>query len=175
MSEEPWRRTGGLVPDIRFSLLDGGTWSSRDPVEGKFKLLTIYRGKWCGQCKKQLTALDALVPDFNRLGVSVVAVSADTQERASEFSQSLSLKNLSVGYEFPMEAARQFGTFVSAQAKPVEMPLFSEPASFLIGRNYKIFAAWIASCAYARTPPEGMLEYVEFIGDNTNKVPRGSS
>lgn len=175
VSDENWRRTGELTPDFSFGLLGGGTWSSRSLPGGRFTLLTVYRGKWCGQCRKQLSALDALVDEFAERDVAVVAVSADTEERAAEFVNSLDLSRLAVGYEMPLDAARQLGVFVSARAKPVEMPLFCEPASFLIGTDQRVFSAWIASCAYARTEPRGILEYVDFIGERTDRTPRGSA
>ena len=105
----------------------------------------------------------------------MLAVSADTRERALEFYEKLDLQHLQVGYEIPVGKARELGVFVSSKAKEEEMPLFCEPAHFLIGTNHKVFAAWISSCAFARSTPQGILDYVDFIGDKVNKVPRGSA
>lgn len=175
MTDTSWRQTGAEVPEFDLSLLDGGSWSSLEPIEGRFRLLNIYRGKWCGQCKKHLKTLDKLMPAFRNVGVEIIAASADTRERAAEFADMLEIENLSIGFEFPMEAARELGVFVSARAKDEEMPLFFEPAHFLIGANHRVFAAWISSCAFARTSPQGILDYVEFIGERTDRVPRGSA
>lgn len=172
---ETWRRTGDAIPDFEVNLLGGGVWRSQELVAGRFTLLNIYRGKWCHQCARHLKELDLLVPDFANHDVAVVAVSADTQERAIEFYEKLALQNLRVGYEMPIDKARELGVFVSSKAKEEEMPLFCEPAHFLIGTNHKVFAAWISSCAFARANPQGILEYVDFIGDKVNKVPRGSA
>ena len=163
------------MPDLEFPLLNGRSWRSRDPIGGRFALLNIYRGKWCHQCKKHLVELDGLVKSFAERGVSVVAVSADTRERAEDFVRELQLSQLSVGYGMPISIARELGVFISAQAKEEEMPLFCEPAHFLIGADHKIFAAWISSCAFARTSPQGILDYVDFIGEKSNKTPRGSA
>lgn len=170
-----WRRTGETIPEFGFELLDGGSWHSRADVEGRFRLLSIYRGKWCGHCEKHLRELDRLIPEFTQRGVSVTAVSADTRERANEFADKLELRNLQVGFEIPMESARSLGVFISAKAKEVEMARFCEPAHFLIGGDLKVFAAWISSCAFARTPPGGILDYIDFIGDDLNRRPRGSA
>ena len=172
---DEWRRTGGEIPEIEFKLLNGETWRSRDEVAGRFTLLNIYRGKWCHQCVRHLTELDALVHAFDERQVSVVAVSADTRERAEEFSERLDIRHLRIGYEMPLDKARELGVFISSQAKEEEMPLFCEPAHFLIGANRRIFAAWISSCAFARTSPQGILDYVDFIGNKVNKTPRGSA
>jgi len=172
---ETWRRTGDEIPDFEVNLLAGGVWRSRELVAGRFTLLNIYRGKWCHQCARHLKELDLLVPEFASREVAVVAVSADTRQRALEFYEKLGLQNLRVGYEITIDKARQLGVFVSSKAKEEEMPLFYEPAHFLIGTNHKVFAAWISSCAFARANPQGILEYVDFIGDKVNKVPRGSA
>ncbi|EED32866.1 alkyl hydroperoxide reductase/ Thiol specific antioxidant/ Mal allergen [gamma proteobacterium NOR5-3] len=172
---ETWRRTGASIPDFEFNLLNGETWGSLDAIDGRFTLLNIYRGKWCHQCTRHLQQLDELIPAFAEREVSVVAVSADTRQRAEEFSETLAIRNLRVGYEMPLEKARELGVFVSAQAKEEEMPLFCEPAHFLIRSDHTIFAAWISSCAFARTSPQGILDYVDFIGEKVNKVPRGSA
>lgn len=170
-----WRQTGLEVPDFEVKLLNGESWRSRSNDTEKFTLLNVYRGKWCGQCKKHLSALDKLAPDFASRGVSIVAASADTRERAAAFADSLAIEHLQIGYEFPLAVARELGVFISAQAKAEEMPLFCEPAHFLIGTNHRVFAAWISSCAFARTSPQGILEYVDFIGERTDRTPRGSA
>lgn len=170
-----WRRTGSEIPDFEFHLLNGDTWWSHEVVQGRFTLLNVYRGKWCHQCTRHLKELDALIPEFASRQVSVVAVSADTKERAQEFSDKLGIQHLRVGYEMPLDKARELGVFISSAAKDEEMPLFCEPAHFLIGANHKIFAAWISSCAFARTAPQGILDYVDFIGEKVDKKPRGSA
>ena len=168
-------RTGTLVPDFEFKLLNGENWCSREQGEGQFTLLTIYRGMWCSHCKKQLQELDSLVDEFARRGVNVVAVSADTQERAQHVVDDYQLEKLTLGYEIPIESARELGVFVSRRVKDIEMPLFCEPASLLIDKNAKLFSAWIASCAFARTDPSGILAYVDFISQHGDRPPRGSA
>jgi peroxiredoxin len=172
---ETWRRTGGEIPEFEFTLLNGERWRSHEPVAGRFALLNVYRGKWCHQCTRHLKELDALISAFAEREVSVVAASADTRERATEFSETLGIRHLRIGYDIPLDKARELGVFISSQAKEEEMPLFCEPAHFLIGANHRIFAAWISSCAFARTTPQGILDYVDFIGDKVNKTPRGSA
>ena len=169
------RRTGENIPALEFSLLKGGRWSGKTVPEKDFTLLTVYRGMWCPHCKHQLSELDRLYDEFESRAVSVVAVSADTQSRAASMVEELGLKNLRVGYEIPIESARQLGLFVSKGIKEVEMPLFCEPGSFLIDSQARVFAAWIASNAFARTEPESMLAYIDFIKEKKHRAPRGSA
>ncbi|MGI9321967.1 MAG: redoxin domain-containing protein [Pseudomonadales bacterium] len=169
------RKTGEPVPDFNIRLLNGGSWSSRAPAADKFTLLTIYRGMWCPHCKQQLQELDGLVDDFKQRGVSIVAASADTEDRAGQMAADYGLKNLVLGCEVPIDSARAMGVFISKRVKDIEMPLFCEPASLLIDKNANLFAAWIASCAFARTPPAGILTYVDFLADHSDRPPRGSA
>lgn len=169
------RRTGVLVPDFEISLLSGGDWSSRGTVDSRFTLLTIYRGMWCPHCKKQLQELDALVDDFRERSVSIVAASADTETRARQMAADLGIVQLNMGYDVPLEPMREMGAFISSRVKDIEMPLFCEPASFLIDQNAKLFAAWVASCAFARTSPADVLDYVDFLAGHSDRPPRGSA
>lgn len=170
-----YRRTGSPVPPLTFDLLSGGHWSSQGKLDGTFTLLTIYRGMWCGHCKHQLSEFNRLQQAFKKRDVDVVAVSADTKERAQSTVKELSLSSLKIGFELPIEAARGFGVFVSKQVKAVEMPLFCEPASFLIKNDGTLFSAWIASNAFARTEPKDILDYIDFVSEKSDRPPRGSA
>ena len=169
------RKTGEDIPDFDIALLGGGSWHSREKPRGRYTLLTVYRGKWCPHCKLQLSELDRLHEDFAARGVQVLAASADTCQRAESMSAELGLKNLLLGYEIPISAARDLGLFISSQVKDEEMPLFCEPGTFLIDGQSKIFAAWIASNAFARTSPADVLAYVDFLADKQGRPPRGSA
>ena len=169
------RKTGDRVPALSFNLLDGGVFNSHDSIHTRFTLLTVYRGMWCPHCHKQLTALSELSEKFKAKGVNIVVVSADTQERSLATVNKLALTGLSVGYDIPIESAREFGLFISSKAKDIEMPLFCEPGSFLINSDNKLAAAWLASTAFARTDPNDILSYVDFLNQHSNRVPRGSA
>ena len=168
-------KTGTPVPDFQVGLLNGGDWSSREPAAGQFVLLTIYRGMWCSHCKQQLQELNSLVDDFRKRNVSIVAASADTEERVRQMAADYGLDQLTLGYEVPIEPMREMGAFVSSRVKDIEMPIFCEPASFLIDQKANLFAAWIASCAFARTPPVGILAYIDFLSSHSDRPPRGSA
>jgi len=169
------RKTGEKIPEFEVNLLSGNSWNSHQPSGGWLTLLTVYRGMWCRHCKRQLQELERLHGDFLERGVTLVAVSADTEERASSMLQDYGLKNLNVGYEMPIGQARALGLFISRREKEIEMPLFCEPGSFLIDNDARIYAAWIASNAFARTDPADMLAYIDFLNDHPDRAPRGSA
>lgn len=168
-------RTGELLPEFTVQLLNGAMWRSQDQPAGTMSLLTIYRGMWCGQCKKQLQALERLHDEFASRGVDVVAVSADTKTRARSMANDYALHKLNIGFDVSIASARAMGVFISKQEKTIEMPLFCEPATFLINKETKLQAAWIASSAFARVVPDDILAYVDFLAQHSDRAPRGSS
>ena len=168
-------RTGELLPEFTVQLLNGAMWRSQDQPAGTMSLLTIYRGMWCGQCKKQLQALERLNDEFASRGVDVVAVSADTKTRARSMANDYALHKLNIGFDVSIASARAMGVFISKQEKTIEMPLFCEPATFLINKETKLQAAWIASSAFARVVPDDILAYVDFLAQHSDRAPRGSS
>jgi peroxiredoxin len=168
------RRTGVKFPLVEFKLLNGGTWSSFNQLTESYALLTVYRGMWCNHCKKQLSELNQLTSDFAKRGVELVTVSMDTIERASSTQSELVLDKLNIGYGLPLEQARTLGLFLSSQQKEIEMPVFSEPGTFLIKQDQTLCAAWIASNAFARIKPADVLDYIDFLQQTSNTLPRGS-
>lgn len=168
-------KTGQPLPDFTVDLLQGGSWQSKDQPSEQMILLVVYRGMWCGHCKHQLQSLERLYEQFAERGVEIVAVSADTENRAREMAVDYGLSKLSVGYQMPISSAREMGVFISKQEKEIEMPLFCEPASFLINKEGNIQAAWIASNAFARTSADAMLAYVDFLAQHSGRAPRGSA
>ena len=168
-------KTGELLPEFKISLLNGGSWSSSTQPLGSMLLLTVYRGMWCGHCKTQLQSLERLQNEFAARGVDILAVSADTEARASAMAKDYGLFRLAIGYEMPIDRARAMGVFISKREKDIEMPLFCEPATFLINNQSKVQAAWIASTAFARVLPDDILSYVDFLAKHSDRDPRGSS
>ena len=168
-------RTGERLPEFSVQLLNGTTWCSQDQPAGSMSLLTIYRGMWCGHCKKQLQGLERLHDEFVSRGVDLLAVSADTETRARSMANDYDLHKLAIGFDMSIASARALGVFISKQEKAVEMPLFCEPATFLINKERKLQAAWIASSAFARVVPDDILAYVDFLAQHNDRAPRGSS
>jgi len=169
------RKTGETIPDFSFLTLSGKVWESRPTAPPDFRLLVIYRGMWCLKCKMQLQSLNALYDKFDAAGAHAIAVSADTRERTLRTQTNYSLDKLDLGCEMPFGIARELGVFISKGIHEQEMPLFCEPASFLINSDNQIQAAWIASNAFARTSMGDVLSYIDFLRAHPDRGPRGSA
>ena len=169
------RATGQVIPDFTIATLKGDLWHSHAPIGSAYRLLVLYRGMWCPHCKAQLTKLESLYESFVAAGVLPIAASADTSDRANATRLELGLEKVELGYEVLIETARNMGAYISFGINDREMPLFCEPASFLISPENRIQAAWIASNAFARTRMQGILDYLDFIKAHPDRAPRGSA
>ena len=120
------------VPSLSVPLVGGGTWSLADQTPENFTMVVFYRGLHCPICGKYLKDLDDKLGEFAKRGVNVVVLSSDTQERAEQAKEKWKLENIDLGYGLSLEAAREWGLYISTSngvtSSGVEEPaLFSEP------------------------------------------------
>ncbi|MDL2404054.1 peroxiredoxin family protein, partial [Rhizobium mayense] len=85
----------------------------------------------CPVCLKYLRELESLIPEYERRGTKVIAISSDVQARAQEMARKVGT-NLRFGYSLPLTVARQWGLYISSSRgkssiNVEEPPLFSEP------------------------------------------------
>ena len=102
------------VPALGFPLVNGEQFVLGAQAADKFDLVVFYRGLHCPICAKYLIELEALVPEFNKRGVQVVAVSSDDAERAAAMAEKIKANHLRVGYGLSLASARQWGLYISA-------------------------------------------------------------
>lgn len=169
------RATGQVIPDFSIATLKGDLWHSRAPLDCAYRLLVLYRGMWCPHCKAQLTELETLCESCVAAGVQPIAASADTSDRTNATRLELGLEKVELGYEMPIETARDLGVFISFGINNREMPLFCEPASFLISSKNRIQAAWVASNALARAHAGSSELRRIHKGAPPGRAPRGSA
>ena len=172
---------GDTMPAIDARLVGGGRWALAREKAEKLALLAFYRGIFCPVCRTWLADLDRLVPEFEKRGVTVIALTCDKKEGAEKAVQDWGLKNLRVGYKLDVEDARRAGLYISegrglnlvTNAK--EPMLFAEPALLLVRPEGELYAAWIQSTPYARPHLAEILTAVDnFVARNLPE-PRGSA
>lgn len=170
-------KPGGKFPITQAQLLVGGTLDFTSLLEGSSGLLlVVYRGKQCGYCKTQLSDIEKRYEEFSKRNIKVLAISADTIERAQLTQEELALGSLQIAYGLDLELARQCGLYISQKRKVVEMPLFSEPGIFLIRPDQTLETAWISSFAFPRPPLDGIIEALDFyLKVDPSLPPRGSA
>ncbi len=172
---------GDTMPAIDARLVGGERWALAREKAEKLALLAFYRGIFCPICRVWLADLDHLVPQFEKRGVTVIALSCDKKEGAEKAVAEWGLKNLRVGYRLDVEDARRAGLYISegrglnlvTNAK--EPMLFAEPALLLVRPEGELYAAWIQSTPYARVHIAEVLTAVDNFTSKNLPEPRGSA
>ena len=169
------------MPAIDAKLVGGGEWHLAEEQPETLSLVVFYRGLFCPVCRAWLADLDRVVPEFERRGVPVIALSCDARERAERAVENWGLKNLRVGYAVDPEDARKAGLYISEgrgvnPATNVQEPmLFSEPGVFAVQPDGTLYAAWVQSTPYARPHLAEILSAVDNFISKSLPDPRGSA
>ena len=172
---------GDTMPAIDARLVGGGRWALAREKAEKLALLAFYRGVFCPVCRTWLADLDRLVPEFEKRGVSVIALTCDKKDAAEKAVKDWGLQNLRVGYNLAPDDARQAGLYISegrglnpatGQKEPM---LFSEPGLLLVRPEGELYAAWIQSTPYARSHLAEILTAVDNFVSRNIPEPRGSA
>ena len=84
------------VPPLEVPLVGGGTWSIASASGYPFTMIVVYRGLHCPICKSYLGKLEHHYAAFRDKGVEVIALSGDTEERASRAKSEWGLERLPI-------------------------------------------------------------------------------
>lgn len=168
------------MPAIDAELAGGGSWHLADEHPQMLTLLVFYRGLQCPICRKWLGELERLLPEFERRGVSVIALSTDTRGRADQAKRDWGLANLRIGCGVEPEDARKAGVYISegrgvAKSGIEEMTLFTEPAVLAVKPDGMLYMAWTQSGPHARPHMSEVLSALEGALLAGLPAPRGSA
>lgn len=160
----PRRKT----PDLAVSIVDGGAWTLSAQTPQNFTLIAAYRGLHCPICKAYLADLNRKIDDFATRGVTAIAVSTDSEERARQARDEWGLDKVPVGYGMTIEAARAWGLFISTSrgktSLGIEEPaVFAEPGLFLVRPDGTLYASAIQSMPFARPHFADVMGALDFI------------
>jgi peroxiredoxin len=139
-------------------------------------VVTFYRGIWCPYCSLQLRAYQKILPEIQRLGASLLAISPQSPDK----SQATLLKNF-LQYEVLSDlgnvVARQFGLVYQVPERVrslylslgTDLPAFNRdsswelpiPGSFVVGGVRRILLAYADSDPKNRLEPAAILEALQ--------------
>jgi len=154
------------VPELSVKTVNGQDWNLGDQSPEHFTLLFFYRGYHCPICRQYLNSIDGKIDELASRGVSAIAISGDSQERAEKSVEKWKIRKLPVGYGFSVEEARKWGLFVSKGIKPEEPDLFSEPGLFIVRPNGELYATSIQTMPFTRPDIDELLTGIDFIIKN---------
>ncbi|KOY52641.1 redoxin domain-containing protein [Polaribacter dokdonensis] len=151
------------TPDLKINLVNDTKWSLHEQSPENFTLIIFYRGIHCPVCKKQLEQLKKKMDDFTERGVNLIAISADTEEKAKKAYKDWDIESLPVGYDLPIEEGRKWGLFVSKGISDKEPDTFLEPGLFLIDKEQKVYWQSIQSMPFGRPEFRDVLNGIDYI------------
>ena len=158
------------VPALALPLAGGGKFDFDTETPKTFTLVVFYRGLHCPQCRRQLSDLEAKLPEFEKRGVSVVAISSDDAERANRTKSEWNLPNLRIAYDLDLRTARAFGLWISTgrgktSAGLEELTLFNEPGLFLVKPDRTLYCASVQTMPFSRPHLADLLAALDFIAE----------
>ncbi len=149
------------APPLEVQLLDGTSWRLAASQPKSFTLIVVYRGLHCPLCKIYLNDLQSRLPDFEKRGVDVVAISADSRERAEKSRDEWNLSQLRIGYALPIPVARDWELFISHPVRDGEPQEFTEPGLFLVKPDGTLFFASRGNAPWGRPPLDQVLRGID--------------
>lgn len=163
---------GYALPNITIAKLGGGEIHLSKASKGyDWRMVVVYRGKHCPICTKYLSTLNDLLPEFNDIGVDVVAVSADSAEKAGIQLGEIN-PNFDVGYGLTLVQMHQLGLYISnpRSAEETDRP-FAEPALLVINDKGELQIIDISNAPFARPELNSILMGLKFIRNPENNYP----
>lgn len=163
---------GSTFPKMTLPKVGGGEIELASPHgENDWQLVVVYRGKHCPLCTRYLTELSALNNEFKKLGVKVVAVSGDPEEKTSAHMESIG-PTFPVGYGLGIDQMKALGLYISHPRSPQETDRpFAEPGIFVINAGGKVQVTDISNAPFARPDLETLHSGLAFIRDPANNYP----
>ncbi|MGY0217004.1 peroxiredoxin-like family protein [Endozoicomonadaceae bacterium StTr2] len=163
---------GGLFPELVIDTIDGKQVSLGAPVSGfEWQLVVVYRGAHCPLCTRYLKQLNDRLDELHKLGIDVVAVSADSQIKAQGQMAEVEPR-FPVGFGLSLEQMKELGLYISEprSAQEADAP-FAEPGLFVINEQGKIQILDISNAPFARPDIEALLMGLKFVKNPENNYP----
>lgn len=111
---------GEKIPMLQLQDAAGKNFDLNKAVATKPTILIFYRGGWCPFCSKQMAGLQEILPDLEKQGYQLLAISTDSPKG---LSQSLTKEKLSYTLlsDADLNATKQFGLAYKAPKAYWEM------------------------------------------------------
>lgn len=156
------------APELQLPLLGGNQLHLLEEASNaqNFLVAFFYRGLHCPICKKQLKELESRLSDFTDAGISVVAISMDSEVRARKSRADWGLQNLKVAHSLTEETARQWGLYISTGIKEGEPDIFSEPGMFILRPDGEVFGLSVQSMPFTRPNVDSLIKGLSWSVEN---------
>ncbi|MEM7597810.1 MAG: peroxiredoxin-like family protein [Pseudomonadota bacterium] len=162
---------GETFPKQTVAQLGGGEMVLGAPGGGHdWQMVVVYRGLHCPLCKKYLAQLEAVKDKFYALGVDIVAVSGDPEDKAQAMVDETGL-SVPVGYDLTEAQMHALGLFVSTprSAQETDRP-FPEPGVFVINAEGQLQIIDVSNAPFARPDLEMLAFGLDFVRANAYPI-----
>jgi len=165
-------KTGDKIPDISLPNATGHLISLNEILEYNRVVLTFYRGGWCPYCNLELRAFQAVLPEIEAKGATLIAVSPETPDNSLTTSEKNNLsfevlsdsdnlvaKSLGLVFQLPeslQELYKSFGINLdkSQDNTAQELPI---AATYIIEQNGTISYHFLEEDYKLRADPSEVL------------------
>lgn len=152
------------LPDLDLPLVGGGQFKPTQSDVKDFQILVFYRGLHCPKCKDHLRDIDSQFKDLSDQGLSLTAISMDSQERAEQTKADWGIEHLPIAYGLGILDAKAYGLFLSDKREGSDEPaLFSEPAIMVAKPDGALYAQYIQNTPFGRPPMKDIAAGLAFV------------
>ena len=156
------------TPDLSVPTLAGDGFDLGSDDADLFTLVVFYRGLHCPICGTYLKELVRLLPEFEKRGVKVIAISSDGRDRADLMAQKVGASPLRFGFDLPLSVARAWGLYISTSrgktSLGIEEPaLFAEPGVFLVRPDQTLYYGAVQTMPFVRPSFRELVAALDFI------------
>ncbi len=155
------------TPDLKLPLVGGGEFDLSSEGSERGTVICFYRGLHCPLCATYLMELEKKTAEFNARGVTTIAVSSDTEERAKDMAEKVGAKDLRFAYDLPLTKAKEWGLYISTSRGEtsigiVEPDLFSEPGLFMVTPEQSLYYGSVQTMPFVRPHFSELVGALEF-------------
>jgi len=155
------------TPDLSVDTLDQGRFELSSENSDRGTVICFYRGLHCPICATYLKEFEKLTEEFAKRGVSTIAISSDTEERAQAMQEKIGAKNLRIGYGLDLAKAKEWGLYISTSRGKtsigIEEPaLFSEPGLFMVAPEQTLYYGSVQTMPFVRPHFSELIGALDF-------------
>lgn len=165
-------KAGDQFPLIELPTLGGDIVNLGAPQVGAdWRMVVVYRGKHCPLCTRYLNEIEQRKSEFARIGVDIIAVSADSEAQASAHKRALAV-SYPIAYSLSIAQMQQLGLYISSPRSAQETDhVFAEPGLFVVNEKGLVQVLDISNGPFARPELDILLSGIGFIRNPDNNYP----
>lgn len=176
-------KAGNHAPDFQLPDARGGVVRLKDLLAKGPVVVSFYRGGWCPYCNLELRALQMALPEMQRLGAKLVAISPQTPDESLSTAEKNELA-FAVLSDIGSETAKAFGIAfdLAEELRPIytrlEHPLPEKngvdswvlpiPATYVIDTDGTIVLAFVDVDYRNRLEPSEILAALQALQRETS-------